>query len=55
MVIVVIIIYVLCWGFEFMIYFFGFFGVFMLKVIYYGVVFVFVLFNFCVNFIVYSF
>lgn len=55
MVIAVTIIYVLCWGPELMIYFLGFLGVFTLKAIHHGVAFALVVFNSCVNPIVYSF
>lgn len=55
MVIAVTIIYVLCWGPELMIYLLGFLGVFTLKAIHHGVAFAFVVFNSCVNPIVYSF
>ena len=55
MAIAVTIIYVLCWGPELMIYFLGFLGVFTLKAIHHGVAFALVVFNSCVNPIVYSF
>lgn len=55
MVIAVTIVYVLCWGPELMIYFLGFLGVFNLEAIHHGVAFALVVFNSCVNPIVYSF
>ena len=55
MVIAVTIIYVLCWGPELMIYLLGFLGVFTLGAIHHGVAFALVVFNSCVNPIVYSF
>lgn len=54
MVIAVTIIYVLCWGPELMIYFLGFLGVFTLQAIHHGVAFALVVFNSCVNPVVYS-
>ena len=55
MVIAVTIIYVLCWGPELIIYFLGFLGVFTLQAIHHGVAFALIVFNSCVNPIVYSF
>ena len=55
MVLAVTIVYVLCWGPELMIYFLGFLGVFTLNAIHHGVAFALVVFNSCVNPLVYSF
>lgn len=54
MVIFVIVVYVLCWVFELLIYFLGFIGIIILQLFYYVVVFVLIVFNFSINLIVYS-
>lgn len=55
MVLAVTAVYVLCWVPELLIYFLGFLGVFPLHAIHHGVAFALVVFNSCINPIVYSF
>lgn len=55
MVIVVMFIYVLCWVFEFLIYFLGFIGFMKLIYFYYGIVLSLIVFNLSINFVIYSF